>query len=63
MAQMGYVGDISVAIPSTATGGTAYLNGSNWTVVREKPPLSIAGVPWYIWAAGAAAAWWLMKRR
>lgn len=63
MAQMGYVGDISVATPTTATGGTASLNSSGWTIMRNPKPSALNSVPWYVWAAVAGAAWWLFMKK
>lgn len=66
-AQAGFVGDITHTESSAATGGTAFLDGSGWTINRypKQDPLTaiVSNVPWWVWLAGAGAAYWLLRKK
>ena len=69
MSQQAGFGDISVPIntSSAAEGGKVWSDSSGW-VVNFSPKGdtltgTIAAVPWYVWAAVAAAALILVKKK
>lgn len=64
----GFVDDVNVPITSTALGGRAVLDSSDWTINRYAKPDAITAwvnsVPWWIWAAGiGAVGLWLIRKR
>lgn len=69
MSQQAGFGDISVPLnmSSRADGGKLWSDSSGW-VVNFSPKGdtltgTVAAVPWYVWAAVAAAALILVKKR